>query len=114
MVVFFLSLLSILIETFLQFRLERIDSGSVSSVSYKLVSLVRFDRERTDSVDLTIECADGGSPRRETRHSVKVEILDKNDERPIFRKSHYVFNVSENMPRNTVVGKLGETGRRKL
>ena len=55
-----------------------------------------IDREIHSSFELLVEIRDGGSPPRIAVESMIVDILDENDEDPVFDISTFVFSISEN------------------
>lgn len=70
---------------------------------YKLEALNTFDYERKSKYDLEINVWDG---QFETISPLRVNILDLNDHAPKFEKKTYEFNINENSPVNTFIGKL--------
>ncbi|XP_056372743.1 protocadherin gamma-B2-like isoform X11 [Hyla sarda] len=63
---------------------------------YKLVLKTTIDREKTSSYNITIIATDSGSPPLSSTQSLMLDILDVNDNPPIFAKSTYVAYVPEN------------------
>lgn len=67
----------------------------------------RLDRETNPEVRLAVYARDHGIPPRRTRTTVVIELLDVNDEFPEFiNKSRYYFEVTENSPAGTYIGKV--------
>lgn len=63
-----------------------------------------LDRETCDYYDLTIVVNDNGTPSASATTHVIVNVLDANDNDPIFGRDLYEFTIEENVNRNTVVG----------
>ena len=52
--------------------------------------------------NLTIIAEDSGTPQFHTFGQIEIEVIDANDQVPIFSLDTYTANVSENMPVDTV------------
>lgn len=65
-----------------------------------------LDRETKDQYDLVVAASDNGTPSETTTTKVSVEVLDANDNDPVFVRDSYEFSIEENLRRGTVVGKL--------
>jgi len=65
-----------------------------------------LDRETRDKFVFTVIAMDNGSPPGSASASVIVQVLDVNDNEPIFSKPHYEFTVEENTDRGTLVGQV--------
>uniref|UniRef100_A0A8C2JA51 Cadherin-23 n=1 Tax=Cyprinus carpio TaxID=7962 RepID=A0A8C2JA51_CYPCA len=83
-------------------------------------TVVGLDRETQASYRLVIEAIDNGpaGSRRTGTATVYVEVLDINDNRPIFLQNSYETSVLENIPRGTSILQVqatdadqGENGR---
>ncbi|XP_028271940.1 protocadherin alpha-3-like isoform X10 [Parambassis ranga] len=73
-----------------------IQSSSDQSVSAELVLQKALDREKQAVIELTLAAIDGGKPSKTGTLQVKVNVLDVNDNPPIFTKSLYKVQVVEN------------------
>ncbi|XP_045204687.2 protocadherin alpha-13-like [Mercenaria mercenaria] len=62
-----------------------------------------FDREKMSSIKLYAYAKDNGSPARTSTATVMINVLDLNDNVPMFEKPFYEFNVSENVAVDTSV-----------
>ncbi|XP_045069650.1 protocadherin beta-16-like [Coregonus clupeaformis] len=62
-----------------------------------------LDREKEGEMFLTLTAADGGNPRRTGMVSIKVNVLDANDNAPVFSQAIYKASVFENCPKGTLV-----------
>ena len=98
-----------------EYRLMAIDSGirardqpfdlqvtdSLGSTNVRLVLQRPLDRENERSYNLKIIARDGGRPRKTGSVDVTVQILDENDNDPVFDNTTYNATVAENIPINT-------------
>lgn len=63
-----------------------------------------LDREIKDRYSLTVVATDNGTPNESASTKVVINVLDANDNDPIFDKEAYEFAVEENRPRGSFVG----------
>lgn len=56
----------------------------------------RLDRELQSSYPLTVIAKDRGEPPRSTQQQIIVNILDENDNSPVFDPKQYSASVAEN------------------
>ena len=76
-----------------------------------------MDRERTSSFRLQIQAEDRGSPTKISNppFSLTVNILDENDNTPVFSPSNYAADVPENTTVGATIGEFNvsdaDTGR---
>ena len=68
-----------------------------------------FDHEKGDSPTFTVIATDKGLNRKHSKAKVTVNIMDRNDNDPIFSKSGYTFGIHENEPPGSEVGKVYAT-----
>ena len=76
-----------------KFKLLHIYQGN-----YRLVLDGQIDREVQDIHNVTIYCADFGTPVVNSKTIIPVHILDENDQRPVFTQNIYEVNIPENKP----------------
>ncbi|XP_041442065.1 protocadherin gamma-B5 isoform X46 [Xenopus laevis] len=69
---------------------------STSGNFYKIVTTSTLDRERSSHYNITIQATDKGSPPLSSWKTIRLDVLDINDNPPIFEKSTYVAYVPEN------------------
>ncbi|XP_041444740.1 protocadherin gamma-B5 isoform X32 [Xenopus laevis] len=69
---------------------------STSGNFYKIVTTSILDRERNSHYNITIQATDKGSPPLSSRKTVRLDVLDINDNPPLFEKSSYTAYVPEN------------------
>ncbi|XP_067374393.1 protocadherin gamma-A11-like isoform X22 [Channa argus] len=62
-----------------------------------------LDREHQDTISLLITAVDGGQPRMSGTMQITVNVLDVNDNAPVFTESVYKTTITENSPRGTSV-----------
>ncbi|KAG7261191.1 hypothetical protein CRUP_012160 [Coryphaenoides rupestris] len=80
------------VPTHLPFDLKPSPDGH----SYSLVTKSSLDKESAHSYDITVTARDLGSPARSSTKVIKVDVLDVNDNRPLFAQNPYTFYVVEN------------------
>ncbi|XP_061786264.1 protocadherin alpha-2-like isoform X10 [Nerophis lumbriciformis] len=66
------------------------------SVSAELVLQKALDREMQAVVELTLTAIDGGKPPKSGTIQIQINVLDVNDNSPLFSKSLYKVQVVEN------------------
>ncbi|XP_060904154.1 protocadherin alpha-3-like isoform X7 [Labrus mixtus] len=89
------------------FTLETNKGGD--SVSADLVLLKSLDREQDSVIKLTLTAVDGGNPSKTGTSQIIINVLDINDNPPVFSKSLYKTQVTENLPTGSVVIILNAT-----
>uniref|UniRef100_A0AAX7VTJ2 Cadherin domain-containing protein n=1 Tax=Astatotilapia calliptera TaxID=8154 RepID=A0AAX7VTJ2_ASTCA len=78
-----------------------IQSTGDQSVSAELVLQKALDREKQAVIELTLTAIDGGKSPKTGTLQIQVNVLDVNDNSPVFSKSLYKVQVIEN---NTPIG----------
>lgn len=71
----------------------------------ELVLEKELDREQQRELQLVLTALDGGSPPRSASLQVLVDVLDANDNAPVFNQSTYRASVREDTPSGTLVVK---------
>ncbi|KAL0973120.1 hypothetical protein UPYG_G00199240 [Umbra pygmaea] len=71
------------------FRIDPV-TGVITTTKY-------LDREAQGQYSLTVYARDGGLPPNFARASVRISVLDENDNAPVFSRSYYSLEVPENM-----------------
>nr|XP_046257906.1 protocadherin-15-like isoform X6 [Scatophagus argus] len=104
-----------------QVRATDPDAGANGQVRYRIVNhpdlfmisangsiytRVPLDRELRSQYDLVVEASDGAVDPRRTTLTLSIQIMDIDDNSPVFSQQTYVVNVPENSPVGTVVLKL--------
>ncbi|ESO93926.1 hypothetical protein LOTGIDRAFT_209451 [Lottia gigantea] len=73
---------------------------------YKIIVARGIDRETDSSFDVTLTCVDAGEPPLNRSVSFNVQVKDENDNNPLFSKSIYRGNITENNMIGDVVLKV--------
>ncbi|XP_072252479.1 protocadherin alpha-3-like [Leuresthes tenuis] len=84
------------------FRLEVKDKGDDGKIPI-LVVQKSLDRETAGSHSLILTALDGGKPPKSGNMNIQINVLDVNDNTPIFSKDVYSVTVNENAPVGTTV-----------
>ena len=82
------------------FSIATVDGVGVVSVAAIL------DREAEPTHVLEITVYDSGTPQLNATAVLTVELLDFNDNTPIFEQSAYAFTLTENLPISTSIGRV--------
>ncbi|KAM4621840.1 protocadherin alpha-3-like [Polymixia lowei] len=90
------------------FRLEVKDRGEDRKTPI-LVLQTPLDRESESSVALLLTAIDGGKPPRSGEMRITVDVLDVNDNPPVFNKDSYSVQLNENSPVGTTVIQVNAT-----
>ena len=113
-------------DTILQVAATDKDSGANSQITYQIAdegwpyffiqpgsSVIRvklsFDREKRSHYSFRVLAVDGGIHRLTSTAQVEINVIDLNDERPVFTEDSYTFYVTENSAVGTSVGKVSAT-----
>ncbi|XP_067104243.1 protocadherin alpha-8-like [Osmerus mordax] len=90
------------------FRLEIKDRGRDGKIP--ILNLLRpLDREVKKNHKLLITAIDGGKPPRSGTTEIIIDVLDINDNMPIFTKDSYSVFLNENSPSGTTVIQVNAT-----
>ncbi|XP_026214075.1 protocadherin alpha-3-like [Anabas testudineus] len=73
------------------------------SVSAELVLQKALDREKQPVISMTLTAVDGGTPPKSGTSQLVVNVLDINDNIPIFSETLYKTKIPENSPLGTTV-----------
>ncbi|XP_072573609.1 protocadherin alpha-3-like isoform X9 [Paramormyrops kingsleyae] len=79
------------------------------SVSAELVLQKALDREKQPVIQLLLTAIDGGKPQRTGTLQIIVNVLDTNDNNPVFPQTVYKVSVKENIPHGTRIMTLNAT-----
>ncbi|XP_032384235.1 protocadherin alpha-8 isoform X3 [Etheostoma spectabile] len=90
------------------FRLEVKDRGEDRKVPF-LVLQKQLDRETAGKIKLRLTAVDGGKPVKSGAIEIIVDVLDVNDNSPVFTKELYSATLKENVPVGTVVIQVNAT-----
>ncbi|XP_071001260.1 protocadherin gamma-A11-like [Oncorhynchus clarkii lewisi] len=75
----------------------------------ELVLDKELDREGHHEIKLLLTAMDGGSPQKSGTVVIHVNVLDANDNAPVFSQAVYKASLPENSPLNTVVVTVSAT-----
>ncbi|XP_051903998.1 protocadherin-16-like [Hippocampus zosterae] len=73
--------------------------------------LKALDREEQEVFNLTVVAEDGGTPALSTSQDLRVQVMDVNDEAPLFQKAEFEARVPENRGPGTTVLTVVATDR---
>ncbi|XP_056133124.1 protocadherin alpha-C2-like [Lampris incognitus] len=90
------------------FNIE-LQSGRDGSKFAELILTKSLDREQQAVHNLILTAVDGGAPARSGTASVIVNVLDTNDNAPVFGKESYNISIMENSPIGSLVVHLNAT-----
>ncbi|XP_042275790.1 protocadherin alpha-8-like [Thunnus maccoyii] len=90
------------------FRLEVKDRGKDGKIPI-LVLMKTLDRETKNSHKLLLTATDGGKPNKSGTAEINVDVLDVNDNMPVFTEDAYSVLLDENAPIGTTVIKVNAT-----
>ncbi|XP_053285146.1 protocadherin alpha-8-like [Pleuronectes platessa] len=92
------------------FRLEVKDKGDDGKIPI-LVIQKSLDRETAGSHSLLLTALDGGKPPKSGEMNILVNVLDINDNAPVFTKDVYSVMLNENAPVGTTVIQVNATDK---
>ncbi len=75
-----------------------VQSGGDQSLSAELVLQKALDREKQPVIQLTLTAVDGGKPPKSGTTEIIVNVVDENDNIPVFNKPLYKVRIPENSP----------------
>uniref|UniRef100_A0A8B9JFT6 Protocadherin alpha subfamily C, 2 n=1 Tax=Astyanax mexicanus TaxID=7994 RepID=A0A8B9JFT6_ASTMX len=80
-----------------------VQSYGEQSVSAELVLQKPLDREKQSVIKLILTAVDGGKPAKSGTMEIIVNVLDINDNNPVFSKPLYKVKIKENAPFGTKI-----------
>nr|XP_057919072.1 protocadherin alpha-6-like isoform X11 [Doryrhamphus excisus] len=90
------------------FRLEIKDKGDDEKIPILIVQK-SLDREAAGSHSLVLTTLDGGKPPKTGELNILINVLDVNDNAPVFSKDVYSVTLDENTPIGTTVIQVNAT-----
>ncbi|XP_060751289.1 protocadherin alpha-8-like [Tachysurus vachellii] len=84
-------------------------SAEKQRVSTELVLQKALDREKESVINLVLTAVDGGTPPRSGTMQIVVNVLDINDNSPVFSKPLYKVKVQENVSVGTKILSVSAT-----
>lgn len=82
-----------------------IQTGGDNTKYAELVLEKTLDREQQKEILLVLTALDGGNPARSATLQILIDVLDANDNIPVFNQSIYRASVKEDTPLNTLVAR---------
>jgi len=80
-----------------------VTSRADGSLDPRLVVRHQLDRETESEYHLRLWAIDGGQPSLTATADVTVHVIDSNDHSPVFERTVYTVNISENIAIGTVI-----------
>ncbi|XP_037833227.1 protocadherin alpha-7 isoform X13 [Kryptolebias marmoratus] len=90
------------------FRLEVKDTGEDGKIPVLIVQK-SLDREISATHKLVLTALDGGKPPKSGEVNILINVLDVNDNAPVFSKDDYSVTLEENSPLGTAVITINAT-----
>ncbi|KAM9795538.1 protocadherin alpha-8-like [Neosynchiropus ocellatus] len=90
------------------FRIEIKDRGQDRKIPF-LILQKQLDRETVAQHKLRLTAADGGKPANSGSIDIIINVLDVNDNSPVFSKDVLTVSLNENVPMGTVVFQVNAT-----
>ncbi|XP_051506000.1 protocadherin gamma-A7-like [Myxocyprinus asiaticus] len=90
------------------FRIEMVDRDEDGKRPV-LVLQKPLDREITKRMQLQLTALDGGRPPKSGTMEIKIDVLDINDNAPVFTKDTYTVMLNENTPVGTTILRVNAT-----
>ncbi|XP_028976981.2 protocadherin beta-16-like [Esox lucius] len=75
----------------------------------EMVLQATLDRETNEQHTLMLTAVDGGTPRKSGTVKIYIQVLDANDNAPIFNTGLYKYSLSEDSPKGTVILSVSAT-----
>ncbi|NXU69691.1 PCDGK protein, partial [Horornis vulcanius] len=72
----------------------------------ELVLEKELDREEQRELNLVLTALDGGTPPRSAHVQIHIDVVDANDNAPVFNQSTYKASVRENTPSGALVTRI--------
>uniref|UniRef100_A0AAY5KVM2 Cadherin domain-containing protein n=1 Tax=Esox lucius TaxID=8010 RepID=A0AAY5KVM2_ESOLU len=84
-------------------------SHSDGSMYLEMILQNILDRETDEQHNLVLTAVDGGNPLKSGTVKIYIQVLDVNDNAPIFNTGLYKYSLSEDSPKGTVILSVSAT-----
>uniref|UniRef100_A0AAQ4QWX9 Cadherin domain-containing protein n=1 Tax=Gasterosteus aculeatus aculeatus TaxID=481459 RepID=A0AAQ4QWX9_GASAC len=84
----------------------KLHSQSDGGKKVEMILKKPLDREKQEFASLLLTAIDGGEPHRSGTMQIHINVLDANDNAPVFTKNVYKASVKENSPAGTLITKV--------
>ncbi|XP_068632323.1 cadherin-23 [Battus philenor] len=91
---------------FLEGPEELLDLVHMDSATGELVVANRIDHEMYSWINVTVKAVDSGVPPRYSVVDLLIQVLDENDNNPIFETSNFEFRVPEDILPGTAIANI--------
>ena len=65
-----------------------------------------MDRENIDKYELVVVATDSGKPQLTSSATIIIDVLDVDDNQPIFESDRLVYDVPEDLPPNSEIAQV--------
>ncbi|XP_046352646.1 protocadherin-11 X-linked-like isoform X1 [Haliotis rufescens] len=86
------------------FELKEVTDGGNKDLG--ILIKANIDREERDTYQFVIVAKDGGNPQKTGSMTVNIQVLDENDNRPVFTNSTFEVTVAEDLALDSSILKL--------
>ncbi|KAM3963622.1 cadherin-23 [Aphomia sociella] len=88
---------------------ELLNMVHMESATGELVVANRIDHEQHPWINLTVKAVDSGQPPRYSVAELFIQVLDENDNNPIFESSSFEYRVREDVEPGTIIARVAAT-----
>uniref|UniRef100_A0A336M3D8 CSON011390 protein n=1 Tax=Culicoides sonorensis TaxID=179676 RepID=A0A336M3D8_CULSO len=96
-------------STIAEYKLNENDYFLINNMTGLITSKKRIDYEKVKTIQLIAIVTDTGIPQLSSTATINIDVININDNDPIFDMDIYNFTVIENSPRGTIVGQIRAT-----
>ncbi|XP_055375511.1 cadherin-87A [Condylostylus longicornis] len=89
-----------------EFKISSNNYFVIDNSTGKITTISRIDYEEVQEINFIATVSDVGVPPLTSTAEVTVNLINLNDNSPTFEQEFYIFNITENSPPGTVVGKV--------
>ncbi|XP_056151528.1 protocadherin gamma-A2-like [Lampris incognitus] len=89
----------------------KLENQADGSKKVEMVLRKPLDREHQEHIALLLTAVDGGEPQMSGTMQIHVNVLDANDNAPVFTEAVYKATITENSPRGTSVTVVSATDK---